>query len=134
MFQFSGFPPYDYGFIIRYMESVHVGFPIRISADQRLCAAPRSFSQLVTSFFGSQCQGIHPALFLLNRFTLSLAYDKVAFFWFSFLYFQVLRCLPIQRDLFLDLVSSRYSVFIVRGMHQAFLQVLEELHPVFCWT
>ena len=83
MFQFSGFPPYDYGFIIRYMESVHVGFPIRISADQCLCAAPRSFSQLVTSFFGSQCQGIHPALFLLNRFTLSLAYDKVAFFWFS---------------------------------------------------
>ena len=80
MFQFSGFPPYHYGFMIRYMESVHVGFPIRIPADQRLCATPRSFSQLVTSFFGSQCQGIHPALFLLNRFDHALAYASSAFF------------------------------------------------------
>ena len=31
---------------------------IRISADQCLCAAPRSFSQLVTSFFGAMYQGI----------------------------------------------------------------------------
>ena len=29
------------------------GFPIRISADYRLFAAPRSFSHLTTSFFGS---------------------------------------------------------------------------------
>ena len=29
------------------------GFPIQISADQCLFAAPRSFSQLITSFFGS---------------------------------------------------------------------------------
>ena len=40
------------------------GFPIQKSADQGLFAAPRSFSQLITSFFGSQCQGIHPAPFL----------------------------------------------------------------------
>jgi len=40
------------------------GFPIRIPADQNLFAAPRSFSQLVASFFGSWCQGIHPVLFL----------------------------------------------------------------------
>ena len=31
---------------------------IRTSADQCLCAAPRSFSQLVTSFFGAMYQGI----------------------------------------------------------------------------
>ena len=30
----------------------------------RLFAAPRSFSQLTTSFFGSQCQGIHLKLFV----------------------------------------------------------------------
>ena len=35
---------------------------IRISADQCLLATPRSFSQLVTSFIGSRCQGIHPVL------------------------------------------------------------------------
>ena len=78
MFQFSGFPPYDYGFIIRYMEFVHVGFPIRRPADHQICALPRSLSQLVTSFFGSQCQGIHPALFLLNRFVCALAYAHTA--------------------------------------------------------
>ena len=37
---------------------------IRTSADQYLLAIPRSFSQLTASFFGSQCQGILPALLL----------------------------------------------------------------------
>ena len=36
---------------------------IRISADQQIFAPPRSFSQLVTSFVGSQCQGIRLMLF-----------------------------------------------------------------------
>ena len=35
-----------------------VGSPIRTSAGSRIFAPHRSFSQLVTSFFGSQCQGI----------------------------------------------------------------------------
>ena len=30
----------------------------------RICASNRSLSQLITSFVGSQCQGIHPMLFL----------------------------------------------------------------------
>ena len=37
----------------------HVGSPIRRSAGHGICAPYRSLSQLVTSFFGSQCQGIH---------------------------------------------------------------------------
>ena len=37
------------------------GSPIRTPADRRACAPPRSFSQLVASFFGPQCQGIRPA-------------------------------------------------------------------------
>ena len=41
----------------------HMCSHIRISADQCLFAAPRSFSQLVTSFFGSWCQGILLMLF-----------------------------------------------------------------------
>ncbi len=40
-----------------------VGFPIQTSPARWLFAPPRGFSQLITSFFGSQCQGIHPALF-----------------------------------------------------------------------
>ena len=42
---------------------LHVGFPIRKSADQNLFATPRSLSQLATSFFGDWCQGILLALF-----------------------------------------------------------------------
>ena len=37
---------------------------IRKSADQSLLTAPRSLSQLVTSFFGSRCQGIPLVLFV----------------------------------------------------------------------
>ena len=37
-------------------------FHIRKSADRSLFAAPRSLSQLVTSFIGSWCQGIRPML------------------------------------------------------------------------
>ena len=43
---------------------LHTDFSIRKSADQWIFAPPRSLSQLITSFIGSQCQGIRPALFL----------------------------------------------------------------------
>ena len=42
----------------------YVGSPIRKSAGRRIFAPHRSLSQLVTSFFGSQCQGIRLMLFL----------------------------------------------------------------------
>ena len=41
------------------MIPLRVGFPIRISTDQSLLAAPRGFSQRATSFIASWCQGIH---------------------------------------------------------------------------
>ena len=39
------------------------GCPIRRSPDQRLCAPPRSFSQLITSFVASKSLGIRHAPF-----------------------------------------------------------------------
>src|SRR6185295_13279858 len=39
-----------------------LGFPIRKSPDQRLCAPPRSLSQLAASFFARCRQGIHQLL------------------------------------------------------------------------
>lgn len=36
-----------------------MGCPIRTPADPRSYAAPRSFSQLYTSFIACLCQGIH---------------------------------------------------------------------------
>ena len=41
---------------------LQLDFSIRISPDQSLCAAPRSFSQLATSFIACQCQGLLHAL------------------------------------------------------------------------
>ena len=38
------------------------GSPIRIPWDQSLLATPPGFSQLIASFVGNQCLGIHPAL------------------------------------------------------------------------
>ena len=63
MFQFPGFPLITYGFSYQWLEFVQPGFPIQKSSDQRIFAPPRRLSQLITSFFGSQCQGIHHTLF-----------------------------------------------------------------------
>ena len=58
MFQFTGFPSIHYGFMYGYMRFAHVGFPIQISPDQCVFAAPRRFSQLVASFFATESLGI----------------------------------------------------------------------------
>ena len=49
-------------------ELLHADCSIRKSADQSLLTTPRCLSQLTTSFFGSQCQGIHSALFFALPF------------------------------------------------------------------
>ncbi len=53
MFQFPGFASSIAGYHV-----AMVGCPIRTSADQFVFANPRSFSQLITSFFASKSQGI----------------------------------------------------------------------------
>ena len=63
-FSSPGPPPCAILFTHGYMEPFHVGLPIQIPADQQAFAPPRGFSQLIASFFGSQCQGIRPALFV----------------------------------------------------------------------
>ena len=68
MFQFRRFPSYSYEFTVRCMNVNHADCSIRTSAAHSVLTAPRSFSQLTTSFFGSWCQGIHPALFFTLPF------------------------------------------------------------------
>ena len=68
MFQFRGFPSYGYVFTIRCMTVNHADCSIRKSAHHSLLTAPRSLSQLTTSFFGSQCQGILHTLLLALPF------------------------------------------------------------------
>ena len=60
-FSSGGSPHIPIWFSIWYPK---VGFPIRKSPDHCLFAAPRSLSQLITSFIGSWCQGIPLALLL----------------------------------------------------------------------
>ena len=72
MFQFGRFPTYTYVFSIRFTVLHRECFHIRISADRSSFAAPRSFSQLVTSFIGSWCQGIHLMLLFTWTFLLVL--------------------------------------------------------------
>ena len=57
-------PSISYVFTYGYLRFAQAGFPIRISAGRWLCAPLRSFSQLIASFVGSQCQGIRPVLFI----------------------------------------------------------------------
>ena len=65
MFQFRRFPSCTYVFSAWCPKA---GFPIRKSPDRSLFAAPRSLSQLITSFIGSWCQGIPLALLLAWSF------------------------------------------------------------------
>ena len=62
----------------------HRGFPIRKSAGQRLFPPNRGLSQVITSFIGSQCQGIHLMLFF--AWTVILLYSlgiKTSLAWAS---------------------------------------------------
>jgi hypothetical protein len=61
MFQFPEFAP-----IARYSDFIGVGCPIRKSTDQLLFAHPRSLSQLITSFFASESQGIPHTPFITS--------------------------------------------------------------------
>ena len=55
----------------RVTTSLWPGCPIRKSPDQRLFAPPRSLSQLITSFFASESQGIpHALLVTFSNFLL----------------------------------------------------------------
>ena len=64
MFQFSGFAHLSMYYVFNI-----VGCPIQVSTDQFVCANPRSFSQLITSFFASESLGIpHTPLFCLLYF------------------------------------------------------------------
>jgi hypothetical protein len=58
-----------------------LGFPIRKSADQFIFADPRSLSQLITSFFASESQGIPRVPFL--TFFYSCAFCAA---WYVFFY------------------------------------------------
>ena len=58
-FNSPGLPPLPMYSVTDTAGSPAVGFPIRLSSDQRMLAPPRGLSQLATTFIAYQCQGIH---------------------------------------------------------------------------
>ena len=85
MFQFPSFPTHSYVFTVRYLILHQVCSHIRKSAGRSLFTAHRSLSQLVTSFIGSWCQGIHLTLFF-----------AWTYIWFTN---QILNCLSFVNKL-----------------------------------
>ena len=89
MFQFPTFA----SLIPRMTESLPPGCPIRTSAGQRVFAPRRGFSQLVTSFFASESQGIPHAPFS-SRCTFQEVCDLLVYFRLAFAlpYLAASRC------------------------------------------
>ena len=82
------------------------GCPIRISTDQVVCADPRSFSQLITSFFASESLGIpHTPLFCLLCSTFNPLRLKCALYYF---HIHPLKQAPIQYIILLFKFVSQY--------------------------
>ena len=89
MFQFGRLPSYTYVFSIWYTSSSCMDCSIRKSTYHSVLTAPRGLSQLITSFFGSQCQGILHMLFfawttkVLQYFLYILWYTSVLIAWIA---------------------------------------------------
>ena len=88
MFQFPSFPTHSYVFTVRYLILHQVCSHIRKSTGLCLFTANRGLSQLVTSFIGSWCQGIHFMLLLAWTFLLNVLFSCLSFAnnWFQLLF------------------------------------------------
>ena len=111
MFQFRAFPTQHYGFMLRWRRFSPPGFPIRTSADRRLFAPPRSFSQLITSFIGSWCQGILPTLFLAWSLEVILLLEKLL---------NLATLLSLPNEIFIRVCNFRYG----KNLDSLFAQLL----------
>ena len=132
MFQFPASPSTTLWIHAVVLESLpQVGCPIRISTDQWLFAPLRSFSQLITSFIGSWCLGIHPMLLLAWPFAkppISWRFGRSCNWRLSVTFFQVLM------SYFYDWFSSdcllhvfEFSILKVTSYHFWYFS-----YPYFC--
>ena len=88
------------------------GCPIRIFTDYKVCAPPRNFSQLITSFIVSESLGIrHTPLLNLLYFLLQYFYCNELFYIFYKIY--------------LEYHYSKLSIFLILTI--SFYQYVNEL-------
>ena len=84
-----------------------MGCPIRIFTDYKVCAPPRNFSQLITSFIASESLGIrHAPLLNLLYFLLQYYYCNELFYIFIK---NCLKYLYFKLSIFLILTISFYQ-------------------------
>ena len=125
MFQFPGFAP-----LARYYAFSIVGCPIRTPADQFVFANPRSFSQLITSFFASESLGIPHTPFLTSLFLL----------WHRCLRSLCARCSIVVNCLTPILFYYLFLTLILQYVNELFVSTshailfLERLVPYGCIT
>ena len=125
MFQFPASPPDTLCIHVSVPEHLpQVGSPIRKSTDQRLFAPTRSLSQLITSFIGFWCQGIHPMLLIAWPFDLyAFAYSSSVLQVFAFLYVSMtilrvtIHCFFLQKQVCYPLLYSLsfYTIYCFQG-------------------
>ena len=107
MFQFPGFTFIKLCIHFTIHGVSHVSFLIRKSSDLWLCASTRSLSQLIASFIGSWCQGIHHTPFVAWPF--KFCYYKTGYinhsqriYFLALLYFIYINlCAIFKEHLFL---------------------------------
>ena len=138
MFQFRRFPSIRYGLAYGCMRYAHTGFPIQRSADQWIFAPPRSFSQLITSFIGSQCQGIHPALFFAwPVYCFNSVWNRVCFLkkLFQLLNNYVYVWFANFRLLFSDVLIKISQIFFLNTyLYEVFKVQSASLHGKAAWS
>ena len=102
MFQFPASPSCTLWIHVQVTELLSLpGFPIRKSVYHRLFAPTHSLSQLVTSFVGSWCQGIHPTLLVAWPFDHFLLILHLNCFKMFFIFFRQRLRLSIKTIHFL---------------------------------
>ena len=140
MFQFPEFPTHTYVFSGRFIALRYEGFPIRTSTGRSLFAAHRSFSQLIASFIGSWCQGIHLMLFFAWTIFQTLLFSLVPLNCLSFsniLFFgllihceKVLSFCALNRLLHLSV--KLYFTQIGKTYNSYFANLVKNICPLIC--
>ena len=100
-----------------------LSFLIRTSADQCSFATPRSFSQLVTSFFGAMYQGILHTLFVAYSFSIALSQSVELF---SLVTFYVSKILDLSMCFHINLIFL--------GLFKVYFFFLSLPSVLYCYT
>ena len=95
-----------------------LGSPIRTSADQCLFTAPHGFSQCITSFFASDCQGIHQMPLPIAWF---LQYKHFAFTICSY---------HLNKKSFLPVILSNFGVYFYTFLPRFFDNTIFSYHTI----